>query len=51
MTIGFKKLLLLIAVVVFILAAGNVWNGSLGTIHVDLVAVGLAFFAGSFLAS
>jgi hypothetical protein len=44
MNLGARSILLLVAVVCFVLAAFGV---SLGTI--DLVPLGLAFFAGAFL--
>ena len=44
MNLGLRSILLLVAVVLFVLAAVGL---SLGTI--DLVALGLAFFAGAFL--
>jgi len=42
---GLRAILLIVAVIAFVLAALGVGIG------VDLVALGLAFFAGSFLAS
>ena len=44
MNLGLRSILLLVAVVLFVLAAVGI---SLGTIN--LVALGLAFFAGAFL--
>jgi hypothetical protein len=50
-TIGLKKLLLLIAVVLFIVAGVGYGTLHFGTVSLSIVAFGLACFAGSFLAN
>lgn len=51
MTIGFKKLLLIIAVILFLVAGVGYGTLHFGTVSLSIIAFGLACFAGSFLAS